>query len=80
LLVLSLAMQAQMELGLGEPHEQHPPNLDVARHTIDLLGVLQQKTKGNLTHDEQRLLDNTVTELRFRYVQALEQINKRAKA
>jgi hypothetical protein len=80
LLVLSLAMQAQMELGLGEPHEEHAPDLDVARHTIDLLAVLQQKTKGNLTHEEQRLLDNTVTELRFRYVQALEQINRRAKS
>ena len=80
LLVLSLAMQAQMELGLGEPQEGHVPNLDIARHTIDLLAVLQQKTKGNLTLDEQRLLENTLTELRFRYVQALEAINQRAKA
>lgn len=80
LLVLSLAMQAQMELGLGEPQEGHVPNLDIARHTIDLLAILQQKTKGNLSLDEQRLLENTLTELRFRYVQALEQINKKAQA
>ena len=80
LLVLSLAMQAQMDLGLGEPNEDHVPNLDVARHTIDLLAVLQKKTTGNLTQEEQRLLDNTVTELRYRYVQALERINKRAKS
>ncbi|MEX2302737.1 MAG: DUF1844 domain-containing protein [Bryobacterales bacterium] len=80
LLVLSLAMQAQMELGLGEPQEGHVPNLDIARHTIDLLAILQQKTKGNLTLDEQRLLENTLTELRYRYVQALETINQRAKA
>jgi hypothetical protein len=80
LLVLSLAMQAQMELGLGEPQEGHVPNLDIARHTIDLLAILQQKTKGNLTLDEQRLLENTLTELRYRYVQALEAINQRAKA
>ncbi len=78
LLVLSLAMQAQMELGLGEPQEGHVPNIDIARHTIDLLAILQQKTKGNLSLDEQRLLENTLTELRFRYVQALEQINKKA--
>jgi hypothetical protein len=80
LLVLSLAMQAQMELGLGEPQPGHVPNLDIARHTIDLLAILQEKTRGNLTLDEQRLLENTVTELRFRYVQALEKINKQATA
>jgi hypothetical protein len=78
LLVLSLAIQAQMELGLGEPSEGHVPDLDIARHTIDLLGILQQKTKGNLTLDEQRLLENTLTELRFRYVQAVERFNKQA--
>jgi Domain of unknown function (DUF1844) len=79
LLVFSLAIQVQMELGLGEPAEGQVPDLDVARHTIDLLAILQQKTKGNLTLEEQRLLENTLTELRFRYVQAVEQINKQAK-
>jgi hypothetical protein len=79
LLVLSLAVQAQMELGLGPPAEGQVPDLDIARHTIDLLAILQQKTKGNLTLEEQRLLENTLTELRFRYVQAVEQINKQAK-
>jgi hypothetical protein len=79
LLVFSLAIQAQMDLGLGEPSEGHVPDLDIARHTIDLLAILQQKTKGNLTLEEQRLLENTVTELRFRYVQAVGQINKQAK-
>jgi len=79
LLVLSLAIQAQMELGLGEPAEGHVPDFDIARHTIDLLAILQQKTKGNLTLEEQRLLENTLTELRYRYVQAVERINKQAK-
>lgn len=79
LLVYSLAIQVQMELGLGEPSEGHVPDLDIARHTIDLLAILQQKTKGNLTLEEQRLLENTLTELRFRYVQAVEQINRQAK-
>jgi hypothetical protein len=79
LLVFSLAIQAQMELGLGEPSEGHVPDLDIARHTIDLLAILQQKTKGNLTLEEQRLLENTLTELRFRYVQAVGLINKQAK-
>jgi hypothetical protein len=79
LLVFSLAIQAQMELGLGEPSAGQVPDLDIARHTIDLLAILQQKTKGNLTLEEQRLLENTLTELRFRYVQAVGQINKQDK-
>ena len=41
-----------------------------------MLGVLQEKTKGNLTLEEQRLLENSLTELRFRYVQALEESKK----
>jgi len=79
LLVLSLAMQAQIELGFGGQQQDQTPNLDLARHTIDLLGVLQEKTKGNLSLEEKRLLENTLTELRFRYIQAVEEINKKSK-
>jgi len=80
LLVVSLGMQARMELSQTPEPEGPPPNLDLARHTIDLLSVLQQKTKGNLTMEESRLLENTLTELRFRYVQRVEDINQRAKS
>lgn len=72
-LVLSIATQAQMHLGMfnfGEEKDKPEPDLDMARHNIDLLGVLQEKTKGNLTLEEERLLGNSLTELRFRYVQA----------
>ncbi len=80
LLVVSLGMQARMELGPGgDPEEGPAPGLDLARHTIDLLAVLREKTKGNLTLEESRLLENTLTELRFRYVQRVEEINQRAK-
>jgi hypothetical protein len=80
LLVASLGMQARMELGPGDDDEEGlPPGLDLARHTIDLLAVLQEKTKGNLRLEESRLLENTLTELRFRYVQRVEEINQRAK-
>jgi Domain of unknown function (DUF1844) len=74
-LVLSLRTQAEMQLGLmhfGED-EKPQPELPLARHTIDMLGVLLEKTKGNLTLDEQRLLENSLTELRFRYVQVSEE-------
>jgi len=80
LLVMSLAMQAEMELGShGKPEEQ-PPNLDIARHSIDMLAVLQEKTKGNLSFEEKRQLDNAITMLRFRYVQAVQEVNQKAKA
>jgi hypothetical protein len=73
-LVYSLRIQAELNMGLlpmGAPDEEnHEPDLDLARHNIDLLTVLQQKTKGNLTDAEQRALDNSVTELRLRFVQA----------
>lgn len=73
-LVYSLRLQAELNLGLlpmgGPDEENQEPDFDLARHNIDLLGMLQEKTKGNLTAEEQRALDNSVTELRFRFVQA----------
>jgi hypothetical protein len=79
LLVLSLRMQAEMQLGLvhfGEEKDRPEPDFDAARHAIDLLAILQEKTKGNLTIEEQRLLENSLTELRFRYVQAAQDKGK----
>jgi hypothetical protein len=78
-LALSIRTQAELQLGLihfGPESERPKPDLDLARHSIDLLGVLQDKTKGNLTLEEQRLLENSLTELRFRFVQALEESKK----
>ncbi len=71
-LVLSLRAQVEVQLGLlhfGPPEEKPEPDLDLARHGIDLLAVLKEKTRGNLSLEEQRLLENSLTELRFRYVQ-----------
>ena len=79
LLVMSLGVQAQMELTAANDDDAPPPNLDMARHTIDLLAVLKEKTKGNLSLEESRRLDNTLTELRFRYVQRVNEINEKAK-
>jgi len=80
-LVESILMQAQMQLGLlkfGEKEdEDSEPNLPLARHSIDLLGMLQEKTKGNLTTEEQRLLENGLTELRFRYVQVSDELKQK---
>ena len=78
----SLKMQTEMHLGLfhfGEPEEDTGPDFRLARHSIDLLAMIEQKTKGNLTMEEQRFLENTLTELRFRYVQALEKSKSQPK-
>ena len=79
-LVLSLRAQAEMQLGLMQfgQEEKPEPDLDLARHTIDMLGILLEKTKGNLALEEQRLLENSLTELRFRFVQASEDKSKSA--
>lgn len=79
-LVLSLRAQCESSLGLvhfGE-EEKPEPDLDVARHAIDLMAVLLEKTKGNLLIEEQRLLENSLTELRFRYVQVSDDVAKAA--
>jgi hypothetical protein len=69
-LILSLKMQAEMGLGLIKvPGDEEGKDLIRARHFIDLLAMLVEKTKGNLSLQEQRLLENSLTELRFRYVQ-----------
>jgi hypothetical protein len=78
-LALSLRTQAELQLGLlhfGAEEDRPKPDLDLARHSIDLLAMLHEKTRGNLTLEEQRLLENSLTELRFRYVQALEESQK----
>ena len=74
-LVLSIRTQAEIHLGLlrfGEEKENPEPNLPLTRHSIDLLAMLQEKSRGNLTIEEERMLGNSLTELRFRYVQATE--------
>src|ERR1700731_4964560 len=75
-LILSLRAQTEMQLGLfhfGDENEKPKPDFDLARHSIDMMNVLLEKTRGNLTLDEQRLLENSLTELRFRYIQAVEE-------
>jgi hypothetical protein len=78
-LVLSLRAQCEMQLGLMPFGQEKPePELPIARHTIDLMGILLEKTKGNLSLEEQRLLENSLTELRFRFVQISDQAAKAA--
>jgi len=72
--ILSLHASALINLGLipgpagGEPEVR----LELARESIDLLEVLQEKTKGNLTQDEDKLFTNVLYELRMAYLQVCE--------
>ena len=43
-------------------------DVDAARHTVDILAMLQEKTKGNLSQDEEKLLENVLYELRMKYM------------
>jgi|SRR5580692_13088126 hypothetical protein len=77
-LVFSLKTQAEVRLGVlgfGEEKEAGP-DLPAARHAIDLLAMLAEKTRGNLSMEEQRMIENSLTELRFRYVHATEEAAK----
>jgi hypothetical protein len=69
-LVQSIYMTAAIQLGAGgQPGEQ--PRVDIlgARQSIDMLTVLGEKTKGNLTENEQRLLQNALFELRMSFLE-----------
>jgi len=65
-----LAVEAAMHLGLIQSpgEEPPPPDLDAARHLIDMLGVLQAKTRGNLTGEEDNLLESVLADLRMQFV------------
>ncbi len=52
----------------GNPSQK--PNFEMAKHNIDLLELLQEKTKGNLTPDEQQLITHLLFQVRMAYVQA----------
>ena len=70
--VLSLGSSALLHLGELEHPEAGAPQKDLpmAKHTIDLLVMLEQKTKGNLTPAEEKLMESLLYDLRLRYVEA----------
>lgn len=73
-LVQSLTTQVLYYLGDLSPRGQQPMlNLDMAKHNIDLLTVLEEKTQNNLSADEKQLLDSALYETRMRYVSVAQQ-------
>jgi Domain of unknown function (DUF1844) len=70
--VVSLSTQALMHLGeIPDPMTNKPErDLPAAQHVIDILGMLQDKTRGNLDHDEESLLRSMLFDLRMKYVES----------
>ena len=67
--VLSLSTQALIQLGeVSGPDGKTAKDLMLARHTIDLLDLLESKTKGNLSGEEEQLLQQVLYDLRMRFV------------
>ena len=77
-LISMLTTQALFAMGLLQVkgQEGREPDLELARYNIDMLETLAAKTKGNLTREEQKVLNNTLSDLRMGYVQVVEHINK----
>jgi len=69
--VLSLGSSALVHLGeMAHPEaEREQENLALARQTIDILAMLEEKTRGNLTAEESRFLLDLLAELRLRFVE-----------
>ncbi len=68
--LLSLSTSALVHLGeVPDPLTQKPDKLlPLAKQTIDMLGMLRDKTQGNLTPEEEKLLDHLLADLRWRYI------------
>ena len=68
--LLSLAANAMHHLGEGPEGAVGNPNLPLAKQTIDIVALLQSKTRGNLSGEEERLLEGILYDLRMRFVAA----------
>ncbi len=68
--ILSLNTSALVHLGeLPEPGKEEPGcDMELARHAIDTIAMLKEKTRGNLTEEESALIDNILFDLRMKFV------------
>jgi len=72
--IFSLSTSVLIQLGeIQDPFTQTAvKNLPLAQQTIDLIGMLKEKTKGNLSPEEEKVIDYVLYDLRMRYVKAAE--------
>lgn len=73
-LILSLSSSALLHIGeIADPYTgEKKKDLALAKHSIDTIAMLKQKTDGNLLDEEKKLLEGVLTDLRWRYVKAVE--------
>jgi len=71
-LIFSLSSSALLNMGdIAEPQTgERKKDLPMAKYSIDIISMLQEKTKGNLTEEEHKFLENILADLRLRYVKA----------
>jgi len=70
--LFSLSTSALIQLGVIEDpiSQQMAKDFPLAKQTIDLIGMLKEKTKGNLSPDEDKMMENILYDLRMRYLKA----------
>jgi hypothetical protein len=66
--VLSMSSTAMIQLGELEGPDGHGPDLSMAKHSIEILQILEEKTRGNLSGDEERVLHHVLEDLKTRYL------------
>jgi len=73
-LISMLVTQALFALGLihVEGQEEKEPDLEMAKYNIDMLETLEEKTKGNLSEEEEKVLQSTLSQVRMAYVKVVE--------
>ncbi len=71
-LIFSLSSSALLHTGeIADPMTgEKKKDLPLAKHSIDIIAMLKEKTKGNLNNEEQQFIDSILTDLRLRYVKA----------
>jgi len=69
-LVSMLVTQALFALGMlqVEGQEEKEPDLEMAKYNIDMLATVEEKTKGNLSEEEKKVLESTLSQIRMAYV------------
>jgi len=78
-LVQSIYMQTLLQLGLaGEPESTPQVDLLGARSSIDMLGIIEQKTKGNLTESETKLIEAALFEMRMGFLEITQALARQA--
>ena len=73
-LIFSLSSSALFHFGeIADPQTgEKKKDLPLAKHAIDTIAMLREKTKGNLTEEEQKFIDSVLNDLQWRYVKAAE--------